>query len=130
MDELHDVGFEFRYPVWMLDHPKLKAKGIINTRGPDGERAFLLFTDGDLADRFRASDHRLAGYNLVPIPTWQALDEVLRVLQIGGFTHVIFDHPGSGVGIGVGSPLVAIATLRERIQQGEQDPGESPGKDG
>jgi hypothetical protein len=128
MDELHDGGFVFRYPVWMLDHPTLKAKGIVNTRGPNGERTFFLFTDDDLANRFRASDQRLGRYSLVPITTPKALDGVLRVLGMGGFDHVIFDHPGWNVVLGVGSPLVKIATLRERFRLGRQDSGESPGK--
>ncbi len=113
MDEQDDCAFLFRYPVWMLNHPTLKAKGIINTPGPNGERAFLLFTDEDLAARFRASDPRLAGYTLVPISTRDTLAEVLRVLETGGFSHIIFDHPGSGVGLRVATPLVTIATLRE-----------------
>ena len=119
MDEQDDCGFIFQYPVWMLDHPRLKAKGIINTLGPNGERAFLLFTDEDLAARSRASDPRLAGYTLVPISTRKALAEVLDVLETGNFSHIIFDHPGSGVGLGVATPLVTIAALHHRIQAEE-----------
>jgi hypothetical protein len=104
----------------MLDHPTLKAKGIINTPGPNGERAFVLFTDEDLAARFRASDPRLAGYALVPISTRDTLAEVLRVLETGGFTYIVFDHPRSGVGLGAATPLVTITTLRKRIWLGEQ----------
>ena len=118
MDELNDGGFLFRYPVWMVDHPTRGAKGIINLPGPAGERAFVLFTDEDLAARFRASDGRLAEYALVPIPTREALDDVRRVLETGKFTHVIFDHPGSGVPLGVGAKLVEIATVRRRIRPG------------
>jgi len=116
MDELNECGFMFRYPVWMLDHPTLRAKGIINVPGPAGERAFLLFTDQDLAARFRSLDDRLAEYDPVAIPTRETLDDVLRILETGKFTHVVFDHPGSGVGLVAGSPLIAIATLRQRIR--------------
>jgi len=92
MDELFDPGeFLITFPLWFL---AIGGKGATNSllqvAGPGGEKATPLFTDQDLAERFRLGP--LGHYDLAIIRGPNDLLMVLGILERKGFTHVTIDQ--------------------------------------
>lgn len=118
MDEVRADGFLFGYPVWFLHSKTMGDKGDLITL-VDDEPVFVLFTDDDLAARFKSRHRELAGHDVVPIPTPEAFDAFLSALEKKGCPNVVFDCPEPGMVLRVGSPVLAIETLRRRILSDE-----------
>jgi hypothetical protein len=55
VDELYDEdSFLLTIPLWMLAQPVAPSQSLVMLTGPAEEKASPIFTDQDLAERFRA----------------------------------------------------------------------------
>jgi len=87
----NDSTFLAQFPIWMLLHPTALSKGMLQVNGPDGERGFPIFTDRDLAERFKTSAPPLAHYVLGMAENREALKPVIEILEIQNIPYVALD---------------------------------------
>ncbi len=126
MDEeklFDESKFEFELPVWFVvayRNPTVPADirladpnvGLLRTLNHKGEKCWALFTDGNLAERFVASE-KLAGLHLVKISTADNFLTFLNEIEIGGYRWIVFD-PEKGFR---GPQYHSIAEVRDAVRR-------------
>jgi hypothetical protein len=111
--------FLVTFPLWVLVHPVARWKGMITVKGVSGEKAVPLFTDDDLAERFKEPHPELGHYLIAPVMAAQ-LPQLLDAIEAEGFTHVTVDAAGPG------QHFYRIDTVRRALSR----PGASSGENG
>lgn len=96
---------------------------MISIKGSNGEVGLPLFTDNDLANRFREVIPPPNPYMLATLPGPQDLLRVMEIVERKGFTHVVFDHTASHRAAG----FLALDLVREHVLA--QDQGQPPEND-
>ena len=82
------------FPLWFLADPDNAAPMFKPLAGFAGKKVMPMFTDGDLARSFRASNETFAHYGFSCLgKSTEKLAEFLNKLEANGFTHVLVD-PG------------------------------------
>lgn len=102
--------FTLSFPLWLVAHAGIKISGLLPIKKPTGEKAILIFTDKDLAERELEScppKHR-ADFVLREISDPLAVYGLLLLIKKDGYTHVLIDSaPGKQ------SPAVPIGSAIE-----------------
>lgn len=116
MQKSHNENkFTARFPIWMLVNQEHPARGLLRTNGSAGEVGCPLFTDRDLAERYRDSIPPIAHYELGLIENPKQFNSLLETLASQGITHVTFDSTNKA---GRFNPL---SEVREAINREARD---------
>jgi hypothetical protein len=89
-------SFTFTCPVWICVQRTAAQPTPFGGNLEDGGKFVALFTDGDLAARFVQARGESGNADILNIPDPEHFQGLLRELREVGFTHAMFDHPGTG----------------------------------
>jgi hypothetical protein len=92
MDKLVDTPtFALQLPLWVIMHPTKKKKGYIAMAGQPGQSVMPLFTEEQLAQRYRDGAPQLRDFLVGRAGDAGEITKVIDSMKDQGFTHAAID---------------------------------------
>jgi hypothetical protein len=92
MDKLIETPqFPLQLPVWVIMHPIKKSKRYITMSGQAGQSVMPLFTEENLAQRYRDGAPHLSQFIVGRAGDSGEIAQVVNSMQVQGFTHAAID---------------------------------------
>jgi hypothetical protein len=83
--------FALHLPVWVIMHPTKKKKGYITMSGQPGQSVMPLFTEEQLAKRYRDGAPQLRDFLVGRAGDTGEITKVIDSMVDQGFTHAAID---------------------------------------
>jgi hypothetical protein len=92
MDKLVETSpFALQLPVWVIMHPTKKKKGYITMTAQPGQTVMPLFTEEQLAQRYRDGAPQLRDFLVGGARDATEITKVINAMVDQGFTHAAID---------------------------------------